>query len=72
METGIEPLGSLPPGVRKRLEQIAERMDMAVGPWHLEIDFEDGSVRRWFRREGPLGADALGRFDHMEEVAARE
>ncbi len=59
----IEPAGSLPPLVREQLEQIAERMDIGVGPWRLEVEFEDGFVRRWYRREGPLGGQALARFD---------
>jgi len=63
METGSESFASLPSGVREMLELVLERMDMAVGPWRLEIEAEDGSVRRWFRREGPLGAGALVRFN---------
>ncbi len=61
VETSPESLPSL---VREQLEQIAERMDIGVGPWRLEVEFEDGRVRRWFRREGPLGAGALVRFEH--------
>jgi hypothetical protein len=60
---GAEPSTSLPPLVREQLETVAVRMDMGVGPWRLEVEFEDGRVRRWFRREGPLGALALVRFD---------
>ena len=63
VEPGIELVGSLPPGVREMLELIAERMDIGVGPWRLEVEFEDGAVRRWFRHEGPLGGLALARFD---------
>ncbi len=63
MQGGAEPSTSLPSLVREQLEQIAERMDIGVGPWRLEVEFEDGAVRRWFRHEGPLGPLALVRFD---------
>lgn len=53
----------LPLDTRGLIEHLAERMDAGVGRWRLEFEFEDGTLTRFFRHEGPGPAGALGRFD---------
>ena len=42
-----------------------------VGIWRLELEFQDGRLRRCFRHEGPIGADALVRFDFPSSPSSR-
>lgn len=57
----IEP--ALCPAAAALLERLFLLMEMGSGPWTLEVRAEDGRVRSFQRREGPLGRTALARFD---------
>ena len=54
---------AVPPDTRALAELLAERMEAGMGRWRLELEYENGRLRRCYRHEGPLGADALIRFD---------
>ena len=47
------------PDARALLELVAERLDAGSGHWRIDLEFQDGRLRRCFRHEGPLGANEL-------------
>jgi hypothetical protein len=53
----------LPLSTRELVEILAERMEVGSGRWRLELEFQDGTLTRWFRHQGPGPAGALGQFD---------
>ena len=52
----------LPEFVRATIESVARFMRADQGHYRLELEFQDGHLRRWFRHEGPAGAKDLARF----------
>lgn len=53
----------LPPLLQTLLELVAERLEMTRGSSTLEVRFENGRVRSWFRHDGPAPPGALRRFE---------
>jgi hypothetical protein len=53
----------LAPDLRGRLERIAGAMEMSRGHWVGEFHFQDGGLARYVRREGPVPAGALLRYE---------
>jgi hypothetical protein len=53
----------LPDFVRASIESVARFMRVgATGHGTLELQFQDGRLRRWYRHEGPAGAKDLEGF----------
>jgi hypothetical protein len=45
------------------LEDVAQIMNLGDGHQRLELDFEDGHLRRWRTAAGPEGTTKLAEFD---------
>jgi hypothetical protein len=51
-----------PPLVRTLIEAIGVQLGAPPrGRWRLELEFQDGRLREWYRHDGPLPAGALER-----------
>lgn len=62
---GMTSVEETPPIVRTLVDAIGAHLGApARGRWRLELVFEDGRVREFYRHDGPLPAGALER-DHV-------
>lgn len=51
------------PALVRFFEQVAAIMELDEGLTRLELEFDDGHLRRWYSHDEKNGHEALRRFD---------